>query len=131
VTYLGEVIARGRSAADSSVSVSFRQPVHIFRHGQLVVTDRLGNRSALVLINPNLNYTVSGSREIIHGSGYTPGTLVNAVFNGRFMTSTRADARGSISLSFALPRAAKPGWLLELRDQADHYTTAIQIGRRQ
>jgi hypothetical protein len=47
------------------------------------------------------------------------------------MTSTRADARGSISLSFALPRGANPSWLLELREPAGHYATAIQIGPRQ
>ncbi|SRR6266851_2616748 len=131
VTYHGAVIARGRSAADSSVSVSFRQPVHIFPHSQLVVADRLGNRSALVLINPRLSYTVSGGRVIIHGSGYTPGALVTVVYHGRFMTSTRADARGSVSLAFVLPPGARPSWLLELRDPADHYTTVIQMGQRQ
>ena len=129
VTYHGAVIARGRSAADSSVSVSFRPPVRIFAHWQLVVADRLGNRSALLLPNPNLSYTISGGRMIIHGSGYRPGALVTAVYHGRFMTSTRADARGSISLSFVLPRGGKPSWLLELRNPADRYTTAIQMGQ--
>jgi hypothetical protein len=94
-----------------------------------VVADRLGNRSALLLPNPRLSYTVSGGRVIIHGSGYRPGALVNAVYHGQFKTSTRADTRGSISLSFALPRGGKPSWLLELRDPADHYTTAIQMGQ--
>jgi hypothetical protein len=129
VTYHGVVIARGRSAPDSSVSVSFGPPARIFPHWQLVVADRMGNRSALLLPNPRLSYTVSGGRVIIHGSGYRPGALVNAVYHGQFKTSTRADARGSISLSFALPRGGKPSWLLELRDSADHYTTAIQMGQ--
>ena len=129
VTYYGAVIARGRSAADGSVSVSFRPPARIFPHWPLVIADRLGNRSALVLINPRLSYAVSGGWVIIHGSGYRPGTLVTAVYHGQFMTSTRADARGSMSLSFVLPRGGQPSWLLELRDPADHYTTAIQIGQ--
>jgi hypothetical protein len=129
VTYHGVVIARGRSAADSSVSVSFGPPARIFPHGQLVVADRLGNRSTLLLPNPRLSYTVSGGRVIIHGSGYRPGALVTAVYHGRFMTSTRADAHGSMSLSFVLPHGGKPSWLLELRDPADHYTTAIQMGQ--
>jgi hypothetical protein len=128
VTYHGAVVARGRSAADSSVSVSFRPPARIFPHWQLVVADRLGNRSALELMNPKLSYAVSGDRMIIHGSGYRPGTLVTAVYHGRFMTSARADGRGFISLSFVLP-GGRPSWLLELRDPADHYTTAIQMGR--
>jgi Dolichyl-phosphate-mannose-protein mannosyltransferase len=130
VTYHGTVVARGRSAADSSVSVSFRQPARTFPHGQLVVTDRLGNRSALVLINPRLSYSISGARVIVHGSGYTPGALVTAVYHGRFMASTRADGRGSVSLSFALPGGARPWWLLALRDPADRYTAVIQIGQR-
>jgi hypothetical protein len=56
---------------------------------------------------------------------------VTATYHGRFMTSTRADAHGSISLSFVLPRGARPSWLLELREPAGHYATAIQIGPRQ
>jgi hypothetical protein len=130
VTYHGVVIARGRSAADSSVSVSFGPPAHIFPHWQLTVADRLGNRSTLLLINPVVSCTVSGGRVVVHGSGYTRGTLVTAVYHGRFMTSARADARGSISLSFVVPRGARPSWLLELRDAADRYTTAIEIGLR-
>jgi hypothetical protein len=130
VTYHGVVVARGRSAANSSVSVSFRQPARLFPHGQLVVADRLGNRSALVLINPRLSFSVSGGRVIVHGSGYTPGTLVTAVYHGRFAASTRADGRGVMSLSFALPGGARPWWLLDLRDPADHYTTVTQMGRR-
>jgi hypothetical protein len=130
VTYHGAVIARGRAASDSSVSLSFRPPARVFPHSQFVVADRLGNSSALVLINPIVSYTVSGGRLIIHGSGYTRGTLVTAVYHGRFMTSARADARGSISLSFVVPRGARPSWLLELRDAADRYTTAIEIGLR-
>jgi Dolichyl-phosphate-mannose-protein mannosyltransferase len=131
VTYHGVVIARGRSAADSSVSVSFGSPARILPHWQLVVADRLGNRSTLLLINPVVNYTVSGGRVVVHGSGYTPGALVTATYHGRFMTSTRAGARGSISLSFVLPRGASPSWLLELREPAGHYATAIKIGPRQ
>jgi Dolichyl-phosphate-mannose-protein mannosyltransferase len=131
VTYHGVVIARGRSAADSSVSVSFGPPARIFPHWQLTVADRLGNRSTLLLINPVVSCTVSGGRVVVHGSGYTPGALVTATYHGRFITSTRADARGSISLSFLLPRGASPSWLLELREPAGHYATAIQIGPRQ
>lgn len=130
VAYHGAVIARGRSAADGSVSVSFRPPARIFPHGKLVVADHLGNRSALVLINPTFSYTISGGRVIIHGSGYTPGTLVTEVYRGRLMTSTRADARGSISLSFVLPRGARRSRLVELRDPAGRYTTVIQLGPR-
>ena len=128
VTYHGTVIARGRSAGDGSVSVSFRPPARVVRHGQLVVTDRLGNRAVLVLIDPRLSQAVSGGRVTVHGSGYTPGALVTAVFHGRFITSARADARGSVSLSFAAPGGSEPSWLLELRDPADHYTTVIQMG---
>ena len=131
VTYHGVVIARGRSVANGSVSVSFGPPARIFPHWQLVVADRMGNRSTLLLINPVVSYAVSGGRVVVHGSGYTPGALVTATYHGRFMTSTRADARGSISLSFAPPRGASPSWLLELREPVGHYTTAIQIGPRQ
>ena len=131
VTYHGVVIARGRSVANGSVSVSFGPPAHIFPHWQLVVADRMGNRSTLLLINPVVSYAVSGGRVVVHGSGYTPGALVTATYHGRFMTSTRADARGSISLSFAPPRGASPSWLLELREPVGHYTSAIQIGPRQ
>jgi Dolichyl-phosphate-mannose-protein mannosyltransferase len=128
-TYHGAVIARGRSAADSGVSLSFRQPARLFPHWQLVVADRLGNRSALVLINPRVSYSVSRGRMIVHGHGYTPGALVTAVYHGQFMTSTRADGRGFLSLSFALPAGVRPWWPLDLRDPADHYTTVIQTGR--
>jgi hypothetical protein len=110
------------------VSVSFGPPARIFTHWQLVVADRLGNRSTLLLINPVVTYTVSGGRVVVHGSGYTPGALVTATYHGRFMTSTRADARGSLSLSFVLPHGASPSWLLELREPAGHYATAIQMG---
>jgi hypothetical protein len=130
VTYHGAVIGRGKSAADGSVSVSFRQPARIFPRWLLVVSDRLGNRGALTLINPRLTEIVSRGRVVVHGYRYPPGTLVTAVYHGRFMTSARADARGSVTLSFVPPRGARPWWLLELRDPADHYTTVIATGQR-
>jgi hypothetical protein len=130
VTYHGVVIGHARSAADGSVVVSFRPPARLFRHGQLVVTDRLGNRSSLVLINPRLRHSVAHGRVTLHGSGYPPGALVTALYHGRLITSTRAGMKGSISLSFTLPPGAKPGWLLEVRDAANHYTTVIQMGHR-
>jgi hypothetical protein len=130
VTYHGVVIAHARSAADGSVAVSFRQPARLFRHGQLVVTDRLGNRSSLVLINPRLRHSVAHGRVTLHGSGYPPGALVTVLYHGRLMTSTRAGMQGSISVSFTPPPGAKPGWLLEVRDTANHYTTVIQMGHR-
>jgi 4-amino-4-deoxy-L-arabinose transferase-like glycosyltransferase len=130
VTYHGAVVAHARSAADGSVSVSFRQPARLFRHGQLVVTDRLGNHSSLVVLNPRLKLSVAGGRVTLHGSGYPPGELVTVLYHGRLVTSTNADIHGSISLSFARPPVVKPGWLLEIRDPADNYTTVMQMGHR-
>jgi hypothetical protein len=55
---------------------------------------------------------------------------VTAIYHGRFMTSTRADGRGSLSLSFARPGGARPWWRLDLKDPVDRYTAVIQIGQR-
>ncbi len=130
VTYHGVLIALGWAAADGSVSVSFPEPAHIFEHGQLVLTDRVGNRASLTLLKPVLSVAVSAGNVVIHGSGYTPGGLVTAVYHGRFVTSTRADANGSMSMSFVLPRGARPSWLLDVRDTADHYTTVLHVRHR-
>ncbi len=130
VTYHGVAIAHGRTTSDGSVSIMFLEPAHMLRHGQLVLTDGAGNRGSLRLLRPALQLTVSGARVTINGSGYTPGGLVTAVYHGRFVTSARADARGSVSLSFVRPRGARPGWLLNIRDTAGHYTTVIHVGHR-
>ncbi len=125
VTYHGVVLARGRSAGDGSISVLFQAPTRIFRHWQLVVKDGAGNNGSLKLLKPALTARISGNRVTVQGSGYPPGGLVTAIYHGRFMTSTKADSHGSITLAFPLPAGAQSRWLLFVRDTADHFTTII------
>ncbi len=136
-TYNGKQVARGRADAAGAVTLPLALPTLIRprylivvtdstgRHWQLVVKDGAGNNGSLKLLKPALTARISGNRVTVQGSGYPPGGLVTAIYHGRFMTSTKADSHGSITLAFPLPAGAQSRWLLFVRDTADHFTTII------
>jgi hypothetical protein len=133
VSYHGHPVARGRTRADGSLSVTFPRPARTAASWRLVVSDDVGNYAWLRLLKPAVQPSVGGGVVRLHATGLTGNSLVTASYNGKRLAQGRADAAGAAQLTFRLSALQPDRYLVVVSDEAGNATTvaARRLGQLQ
>ncbi len=121
LTYHGEPVARGRAAADGSLSVTFPRPRLTVPSWHLTATDQAGNDASLRLPVPIVKYASQGTILKLTGTGFAKRSPVVVSYHGHPVAYGRTRADGSLSATFERPARTAPTWRLVVSDDVGNY----------
>ncbi|HEX8860225.1 MAG TPA: glycosyltransferase family 39 protein [Actinomycetes bacterium] len=123
VSYHGHPVAYGRTRPDGSLSATFQRPTRIAATWRLAVSDEIGNYAWIRLLRPLVEPSLSGGMVRLHATGFTAKSLVTATYHGQRLARDRADAGGSVLLTFRLSALQPTRYLVVVTDEAGNATT--------
>jgi Dolichyl-phosphate-mannose-protein mannosyltransferase len=128
VSYHGGLVARGRTDADGTASVSLPIPDPGQSQYHVVVTDAEGTTvSATGLPSSKLVYTVSGDLVRVYGVRFTPRSRIRLTYGLTDLGVLTAQSDGTFRWSFRLPSVTHTRYRIRARDDAGHVAWAIGL----
>jgi hypothetical protein len=119
--YHNELVARGRAAADGSLSVRLQRPRLTTPDWLLTATDEAGNHASVRLPVPIVKYAAQGATLKLTGTGFAKRSPVVVSYHGHPVARGRTRVNGSLSVTFARPGRTAPSWRLAVSDDVGNY----------
>jgi Dolichyl-phosphate-mannose-protein mannosyltransferase len=119
--YHNQLVARGRAAADGSLSANLQRPRLITPAWLLTATDEAGNHASVRLPVPIVKYAAQGTTLKLTGTGFAKRSPVVVSYHGHPVARGRTRVDGSLSVTFPRPARTAPSWRLVVSDDVGNY----------
>jgi hypothetical protein len=119
--YHDQLVARGRAAADGSLSANLQRPRLITPAWLLTATDEAGNHASVRLPVPIVKYAAQGTTLRLTGTGFAKRSPVVVSYHGHPAARGRTRVDGSLSVTFPRPARTAPSWRLVVSDDVGNY----------